>query len=138
MRICGWSSGVCSSDLVAAADQREQRLGRAALVGGVEGADAAGRVQRRERLVGMDAVAVGHHDRTGLVSRSSVRCPRLTAHCRYKGYDFGPGLHRAARQPKLTAIRQRVRRSEEHTSELQSLMRISYAVFCLKTKTIQQ
>src|SRR3546814_7168937 len=28
-------------------------------------------------------------------------------------------------------------RSEEHTSELQSLMRISYAVFCLKTKKIQ-
>src|SRR3546814_5347174 len=28
-------------------------------------------------------------------------------------------------------------RSEEHTSELQSLMRISYAVFCLKTKTQQ-
>src|SRR3546814_10249131 len=30
-----------------------------------------------------------------------------------------------------------VRRSEEHTSELQSLMRISYAVFCLKKKTQQ-
>src|SRR3546814_3163806 len=30
----------------------------------------------------------------------------------------------------------RVLRSEEHTSELQSLMRISYAVFCLKKKTI--
>src|SRR3546814_3190292 len=29
----------------------------------------------------------------------------------------------------------RERRSEEHTSELQSLMRISYAVFCLKKKT---
>src|SRR3546814_5903622 len=29
-------------------------------------------------------------------------------------------------------------RSEEHTSELQSLMRISYAVFCLKKKTLQQ
>src|SRR3546814_1140363 len=28
-----------------------------------------------------------------------------------------------------------MRRSEEHTSELQSLMRISYAVFCLKKKT---
>src|SRR3546814_4747801 len=28
-------------------------------------------------------------------------------------------------------------RSEEHTSELQSLMRISYAVFCLKKKTIR-
>src|SRR3546814_4627991 len=30
----------------------------------------------------------------------------------------------------------RTKRSEEHTSELQSLMRISYAVFCLKKKTI--
>src|SRR3546814_8509033 len=30
-----------------------------------------------------------------------------------------------------------IKRSEEHTSELQSLMRISYAVFCLKKKTIQ-
>src|SRR3546814_10077976 len=29
-------------------------------------------------------------------------------------------------------------RSEEHTSELQSLMRISYAVFCLKKKKVQQ
>src|SRR3546814_3235548 len=29
-------------------------------------------------------------------------------------------------------------RSEEHTSELQSLMRISYAVFCLKTKTTRR
>src|SRR3546814_14782800 len=31
-----------------------------------------------------------------------------------------------------------VLRSEEHTSELQSLMRISYAVFCLKKKTTKQ
>src|SRR3546814_1808591 len=30
-----------------------------------------------------------------------------------------------------------IKRSEEHTSELQSLMRISYAVFCLKKKNIQ-
>src|SRR3546814_1333267 len=33
------------------------------------------------------------------------------------------------------ALGRRVERSEEHTSELQSLMRISYAVFCLKKKT---
>src|SRR3546814_2788603 len=33
------------------------------------------------------------------------------------------------------AITQMTKRSEEHTSELQSLMRISYAVFCLKQKT---
>src|SRR3546814_4663390 len=32
---------------------------------------------------------------------------------------------------------ERIMRSEEHTSELQSLMRISYAVFCLKTKKQQ-
>src|SRR3546814_8557799 len=32
-------------------------------------------------------------------------------------------------------LKRRERRSEEHTSELQSLMRISYAVFCLKNKT---
>src|SRR3546814_1214845 len=32
-------------------------------------------------------------------------------------------------------VEDRVHRSEEHTSELQSLMRISYAVFCLKKKT---
>src|SRR3546814_5077564 len=34
----------------------------------------------------------------------------------------------------LSARRRWVMRSEEHTSELQSLMRISYAVFCLKNK----
>src|SRR3546814_6405676 len=37
-------------------------------------------------------------------------------------------------EPAIAAQRQRGR-SEEHTSELQSLMRISYAVFCLKKKT---
>src|SRR3546814_1542459 len=35
---------------------------------------------------------------------------------------------------ELEVEQQRVDRSEEHTSELQSLMRISYAVFCLKKK----
>src|SRR3546814_8648499 len=39
--------------------------------------------------------------------------------------------HRLRRTPQ---DRGRQRRSEEHTSELQSLMRISYAVFCLKKK----
>src|SRR3546814_6083037 len=44
-------------------------------------------------------------------------------------------MHAASRQPLLdtvTCIREH--RSEEHTSELQSLMRISYAVFCFKQK----
>src|SRR3546814_2584006 len=36
---------------------------------------------------------------------------------------------------RYVAARSRIQRSEEHTSELQSLMRISYAVFCLKQTT---
>src|SRR3546814_1242383 len=41
--------------------------------------------------------------------------------------------------PRLRAgLARRTARSEEHTSELQSLMRISYAVFCLKKKKTQQ
>src|SRR3546814_9286669 len=36
--------------------------------------------------------------------------------------------------PTMTGCLMKPRRSEEHTSELQSLMRISYAVFCLKKK----
>src|SRR3546814_2033211 len=39
------------------------------------------------------------------------------------------------RGPQEGRLRPGARRSEEHTSELQSLMRISYAVFCLKKKT---
>src|SRR3546814_9492862 len=53
------------------------------------------------------------------------------------GGDFASAHSRAART-RVPAGALRVRdggdRSEEHTSELQSLMRISYAVFCLKKK----
>src|SRR3546814_1765594 len=50
--------------------------------------------------------------------------------------ELGP-LHLEGRQRRpgaalLEGPPRRLRRSEEHTSELQSLMRISYAVFCLK------
>src|SRR3546814_1741229 len=58
---------------------------------------------------------------------------------RFAGFDYQPGWSEEAGHPMLvnadwapeTATLQR---SEEHTSELQSLMRISYAVFCLKKK----
>src|SRR3546814_8069103 len=40
-----------------------------------------------------------------------------------------------ARGAAMTALQVDARRSEEHTSELQSLMRISYAVFCLQKQT---
>src|SRR3546814_1883701 len=44
---------------------------------------------------------------------------------------------RARRAPPIRCVFNRWHRSEEHTSELQSLMRISYAVFCLKKKIAQ-
>src|SRR3546814_6606828 len=43
-------------------------------------------------------------------------------------------IERPAFQPQVPRLRLSDRRSEEHTSELQSLMRISYAVLCLKKK----
>src|SRR3546814_2031952 len=53
----------------------------------------------------------------------------------YTGGSLDRATHRV--QQLLAAIESKGPsvRSEEHTSELQSLMRISYAVFCLKTKT---
>src|SRR3546814_7239644 len=45
---------------------------------------------------------------------------------------------RATRRSASSRESRRPRRSEEHTSELQSLMRISYAVFCLQTTKRQQ
>src|SRR3546814_5410921 len=47
---------------------------------------------------------------------------------------FRPGRHRRRDKGGLWRGRGGEPRSEEHTSELQSLMRISYAVFCLKKK----
>src|SRR3546814_7731770 len=51
-----------------------------------------------------------------------------------RGVEHG-GVELVVRERKLAKAG--LERSEEHTSELQSLMRISYAVFCLKKKTIQ-
>src|SRR3546814_5793959 len=51
-----------------------------------------------------------------------------------QSYADGRGDHRAGRG-HIDRHRRLYPRSEEHTSELESLMRISYAVFCLKKKT---
>src|SRR3546814_4762232 len=75
----------------------------------------------------------------------SPRAVRRAAHGGGSAADGGSaGCRRAAgvhRVHGARAVRGRGRtrrRSEEHTSELQSLMRISYAVFCLKKKNIIQ
>src|SRR3546814_7376507 len=62
--------------------------------------------------------------------RSVQRCQRLPGGV---AFDFQGNRVRARR----VAHDRRDPRSEEHTSELQSLMRISYAVFCLKKKNHQ-
>src|SRR3546814_10532354 len=51
------------------------------------------------------------------------------------GYFTPPERTEATLRTLRTALTKTGWRSEEHTSELQSLMRISYAVFCLKKKT---
>src|SRR3546814_3263813 len=59
--------------------------------------------------------------------RTPRRCPN--ASCRSRKW-----LGTLQRRPGHEPVRHERPRSEEHTSELQSLMRISYAVFCLKKK----
>src|SRR3546814_9249889 len=67
------------------------------------------------------SVGIDDADRGGESGRLSMRCVnRATG-----------GWQPPCRRDRRVAI---VSRSEEHTSELQSLMRISYAVFCLKKK----
>src|SRR3546814_1573020 len=80
------------------------------------------------------------------LSARDRRHPRRSAHRRSRGrrpHPPQPHLHELPPHQGLRAeereeVRERCRdsalRSEEHTSELQSLMRISYAVFCLKKK----
>src|SRR3546814_10504160 len=78
-----------------------------------------------------------HPRRAGTQRRCGARqAPRLTEPRGRADVDADPGLN-PVREPRPTLERVRPverHRSEEHTSELQSLMRISYAVFCLKKK----
>src|SRR3546814_9042520 len=103
MRISDWSSDVCSSDL------RDHRTRDAVGDEHRPFADQR-RVHRGDRI--MDA-AFQRFD------RGAVSVLHLGDKAIFALADF-------------QAAPQADRRSEEHTSELQSLMRISYAVFCLK------
>src|SRR3546814_10448248 len=63
-------------------------------------------------------------------------CPRLPARTPMQCIETERIDHRVAEHVDRIRHQGRGTRSEEHTSELQSLMRISYAVFCLKKQTI--
>src|SRR3546814_5296025 len=114
MRISDWSSDVCSSDL---ADHQVRRLVQRA-VG----------PQYRETLAA-DAPADGVKRacalHPGLIRLAVGSCDRRNE--RFSDERVAIGI--PAAQATMNA---RTQRSDEHTSELQSLMRISYDVFCLK------
>src|SRR3546814_1544621 len=113
MRISDWISDVCSSDLIEATAASLLRQGSARLLQHclTEGADCpffdleSHRYHERRRL------PYGAADQLTVDRKGRGRLPAAT--------------------PALVFEQAR---SEEHTSELQSLMRISYAVFCLKKK----
>src|SRR3546814_4500489 len=109
VRISDWSADVCSSDLPRRPRGRYRQC-----------AEAQARVSRDE-------------------ARARRRDRRLDRRARDRGGQ-GAGARLAAHRSALelrTARCDAVERgrSEEHTSELQSPMRITYAVFCLKKKT---
>src|SRR3546814_1311259 len=116
LRISDWSSDVCSSDLSAG---RGRRSGRASAGGARPPTPAPApqsvalelRAQREPALLGVAHLSL---DRVQLVAEAVQRSVIGAGGC---------VLHV---------------RSEEHTSELQSLMRTSYAVFWLKKKKVQR
>src|SRR3546814_10426076 len=102
----------------------------------------AQRLHRYEVVRGQCQICVRRHrtDRAGRDSGSRCRCEDAAGIG--GGDDVSPLI--LAEAPGMRQGRRRdvdagaeAARSEEHTSELQSLMRISYAVFCLKKKKIK-
>src|SRR3546814_8059554 len=77
--------------------------------------------ERPHRRILLDAVAARHHDDGPEAMPACGEADGLAVIAACRG-DDSRGIRSAAHEL----------RSEEHTSELQSLMRISYAVFCLK------
>src|SRR3546814_7828875 len=124
MRISDWSSDGCSSDL--------RWSGNGLRRSSVCGASARRRelpdLRRRQHCPGNGSCGLSLSalpERAG--SRADDRFARPT-----RGWFVNYVI--AKRKPGAGCVTTFADRSEEHTSELQSLMRISYAVFCLKKK----
>src|SRR3546814_7051052 len=112
MRISDWSSDVCSSDLVGGDARTRQRLGEHGV----------------ERAVALDRFRAAAQD-DGIARLHAQGCG-VRGHVGAAFVDDADDADGNAHAAQCHAVG----RSEEHTSELQSLMRISYAVFCLKKK----
>src|SRR3546814_2093394 len=114
MRISDWSSDVCSSDLGS---------GRGSVRGLQAGAVAAVLHQHVAGGVRLDDMRLGDAGQSIKHPGHAPHVLRLVAHVDLVAQECAQFVHEVERA-----------RSEEHTSELQSLMRISYAVFCLNKK----
>src|SRR3546814_9421170 len=113
MRISDWSSDVCSSDLPKCRARHRASTGAPGSSSGDAGHAGGGPI-----AIGGKSDQRALHDR--LVGAVEARL-------------VADALRACIRQIASGSGQQA--RSEEHTSELQSLMRISYAVFCLQKKT---
>src|SRR3546814_2526667 len=147
MRISDWSSDVCSSDLLRAQapDATLVALGGATEAAIWSNAHEIGALAPDWPSIPYGTPLAGHM--LHVVNNRGEPCPDwVVGEIEIAGQGLARGYWR---DPERTAERFRTdpatgerryrtgdlgRRSEEHTSELQSLMRISYAVFCLKKK----
>src|SRR3546814_9033315 len=112
MRISDWSSDVCSSDLTNPTQKEEPMF----------------TARTRRALAGAAGVAVAALALAGCASSNPLEDDNAAG-----GETGGDDTLDALREDETAYAS--LDRSEEHTSELQSLMRISYAVFCLTKKT---
>src|SRR3546814_7768333 len=119
MRISDWSSDVCSSDLVPQQPALEDLGAEQVVRTHAQQVDAEEPDHQRKRQHTAADIGLWHH-----VVQHEQRDPAE-----------GEGQQQAQQEVDAVLAHVRLVRSEEHTSELQSLMRISYAVFCLKKKT---
>src|SRR3546814_982443 len=125
MRISDWSSDVCSSDLTLKKGRPIKRCYLGVGIGPMSDdlAESLGLPKNRGEFVGQ--VVPGE-----AAAKAGIKAGDVVV--RVNGEDVTP-------DNTLSYIVANLPRSEEHTSELQSLMRISYAVFCLKkTNTTPQ
>src|SRR3546814_9492889 len=124
MRISDWSSDVCSSDLVLNLAIAAEDGGGVSIDPGRDRDD--GRPQFRRQLIAID-----HGIDTERIPQALIAQQRVLQVAGL-GWRCGLLFERHGDLGDDPAFQPARSRSEEHTSELQSLMRISYAVFCLK------
>src|SRR3546814_6986660 len=123
MRISDWSSDVCSSDLVSAPPPNALSSRMA-----ISGEIPAWPFTRSESCLRLTPSCLAA---SVTLSPKGSRQSCLTDRPGCGGFFMGIALSAPLLAQEFETFEETAARSAEHTSELQSLMRISYAVFCL-------